>query len=177
MENHYEKALFAGGCFWCMQPAFDNLRGVIETKVGYTGGHKENPTYEEVCRGTTGHAEAILVIFDPKLISYEELVEVFFRNIDPTQENGQFADRGSQYRTEIFYFNEAQKLVAEKVKEKVKSLGYFNKPIVTKITPASAFYEAEEYHQKYYLKNPLHYQIYKEGSGRGPFLRKMWGGK
>lgn len=171
----YERAIFAGGCFWCMQPAFDNVKGVIETTVGYTGGHKENPTYEEVCSGKTGHAEAILVVYDPTIVSYEELLKIFWQNIDPTQENGQFADIGSQYRTEIFYFNERQKELAEKSKTELERQKKFSKPIVTKISPAQKFWPAEEYHQKYYLKNSLRYQLYKEGSGRGPFLRKIWG--
>jgi len=170
-----ETATFAGGCFWCMQPPFDKTKGVTATVVGYTGGPQKNPTYEQVSAGQTGHAEAVLVTFDPAQVSYEQLVEIFWRNIDPTQANGQFADIGKQYRTAIFYHSEAQKQTAIASKERLAKSGKFKKPIVTEIMPAGPFYPAEEYHQKYYLKNPDHYKRYAVGSGRVPFLRATWG--
>lgn len=168
-------ATFAGGCFWCMEPPFDKLDGVIETIVGYTGGHTENPTYEEVSSGTTGHAESIEVIYDPSKVTYEKLLEVFWRNIDPTDPGGQFVDRGSSYRSAIFYHNEEQKRLAEASKQRLQESGRFNKPIVTEIVPAGPFYRAEEYHQDYYKKNPIRYKFYRLGSGRDRFLRKAWG--
>lgn len=167
------KATFAGGCFWCMQGPFDFLEGVISTKAGYTGGNRENPTYEEVSTGVTGHAEAVEVTYDPQKISYEELLEVFWRNIDPTTKNQQFADRGSQYRTAIFYHNEKQKELAEKSKFELERSGKFDKPIVTEILPATNFYPAEDYHQDYYKKNPFRYEMYKQGSGRSSFIERM----
>ena len=170
-----ETATFAGGCFWCMQPPFDKTKGVISTVVGYTGGPQKNPTYEQVSAGQTGHAEAVLVTYDPAQVSYEQLVELFWRNIDPTQANGQFADIGKQYRTAIFYHSEALKQIAIVSKQKLASSGKFKKPIVTEIVPAGPFYPAEEYHQKYYLKKPDHYKSYAIGSGRVPFLRATWG--
>lgn len=169
-----EKATFAGGCFWCMQPPFDELEGVISTTVGYTGGAPVNPSYEEVSAGGTGHCEAIEVVYDPSKIGYERLLEVFWQNIDPTTPNRQFADVGSQYRTGIFYHGETQKKLAEESKRKMDESGRFGKPIVTEITPASAFYPAEEYHQKYYEKNPLRYKFYRFGSGRDAYLKKIW---
>ncbi len=174
-NNEIEKAVFAGGCFWCMQNPYDELKGVVSTAVGYTGGNKDNPTYEEVCSGNTGHAEAIEVLYDPSQISYAELLNVFWRNIDPTTLNRQFADAGTQYRTAIFYHNEEQKQSAESSKQEMESSGNYNDPIVTEITPASTFYKAEEYHQKYYEKCPLKYKMYKSGSGREQYLEEMWG--
>lgn len=173
----YEKAIFGGGCFWCMQPPFDALDGVISTRVGYCGGDWVNPTYEEVCSGKTGHTEAVEVIFDPAVVSYEKLLDVFWRNIDPTTLNRQFADTGTQYRTVIFYHNEEQKILAEKSKKALEASGKFDKPIVTTIEPVSAFYEAEAYHQDYYLKNSIRYQMYKKGSGREDYIRETWGKK
>lgn len=158
-----------------MQPAFDRLPGVISTVVGYTGGEKPDPTYEEVSTGRTGHVEAIRVTYDPAKIRYEELLETFWRNIDPTQKDGQFADRGSQYRTAIFYLDENQKRLAEISRENLERSKKFDRPIATEIRPAAAFYPAEEYHQKYYLKKPFQYKMYKVGSGRESFLRKTWG--
>ena len=174
MPNKTEKATFAGGCFWCMQGPFDFLDGVISTTVGYTGGTLENPTYETVSSGKTGYAEAIEVTYDPEKISYEELLEVFWRNIDPTTRNQQFADKGSQYRTAVFYHNEQQKLLAEKTKKELDESGRFDKPVVTEIVPVSKFYPAENYHQKYYEKNPFRYEMYKKGSGRERFIEKVW---
>ena len=170
-----EKATFAGGCFWCMQHPFDELKGVVSTVVGYTGGHLEDPTYEEVCSGETGHTEAIEVQFDPTQVTYSKLLDVFWKNIDPTTPNRQFADTGSQYRTSIFYHNEDQKQLAESSKEEINKSGIFDKTIVTEINPASVFYNAEEYHQKYYKKCPVRYERYKLGSGRERYLKKKWG--
>ena len=174
-NKEFEKAVFAGGCFWCMQNPYDELKGVVSTAVGYTGGNKDNPTYEEVCSGNTGHAEAIEVLYDPSQISYAELLNVFWRNIDPTTLNRQFADAGTQYRTAIFYNSEEQKQSAELSKEEMEESGIYDDPIATEITPASTFYKAEEYHQKYYEKCPLKYKMYKSGSGREQYLEDMWG--
>ena len=168
-------ATFAGGCFWCLQPAFDETSGVISTTVGYTGGTAANPTYEQVCSGTTGHAETIQVIYDPSKVTYEQLVDVFWHHINPTTLNGQFADKGTQYRTAIFYHDREQQQLAEVSKEHLAKSGKFDKPIVTEIVPASTFYPAEEYHQHYYKKNALHYNLYKIGSGREGYLKKTWG--
>ena len=170
-----EIAIFAGGCFWCMQPPYDNLPGIISTTVGYIGGTEDNPTYEEVSTGETGHAEAVQIVFDSTKISYQELLHVFWRNIDPTNPLGQFADRGSQYRTAIFYKNEKQKKVAIQSKKELEQSGKFDKPIVTEIVPASRFYPAEDYHQEYYKNHPLRYNSYKIGSGRAGYLEKTWG--
>ncbi len=174
-RSRQERATFAGGCFWCMEPPYGKLKGVISTRVGYTGGHARNPTYEEVCSGTTGHAEAIEILYDPEQISYEELLDVFWHNIDPTATNRQFADRGTQYRTAIFYHSEEQKRLAVASREALEHSGKFSKPIVTEILPASQFFPAEDYHQKYYKKNPVHYNLYKVGSGREAFIQEMWG--
>jgi len=176
-ENKLEKATFAGGCFWCMQPPFDKLDGVISTTVGYCGGKEENPTYKQVSAGNTGHAEAVEVVYDPSRVSYVDLLNVFWMNIDPTQKDGQFADTGAQYRTAIFYHNEEQKRLAEASKKELKNTGRFSKKIVTEIVPATPFYRAEEYHQDYYKKNPLRYKIYRYGSGRDDYLVRKWGKK
>lgn len=169
-----EKATFAGGCFWCMEPVFQNLSGVIEVTSGYTGGTKEIPTYEEVSSGATGHVEAIQIVYDPSKVQYEKLLDIYWKNIDPTDTDGQFADRGSQYKTAIFYHNEDQKRLAEDSKKELESSGKFDKPIVTPILQAGEFYKAEEYHQDYYKKNPVRYNIYKKGSGREDFLKQKW---
>jgi methionine-S-sulfoxide reductase len=174
-SSKVEIAVFAGGCFWCMQHPFDKLNGVVSTSVGYTGGHNENPTYEEVCSGETGHTEAIEIQFDPAQITYSELLDVFWKNIDPTTPNRQFADIGSQYRTVVFYNNEEQKQIAESSKDKMDSSGIHEKPIVTEIIPVSVFCTAEEYHQKYYKKSPDRYERYKSGSGRERYLKRIWG--
>ena len=160
-DGRFQRAVFAGGCFWCMQPAFDRLEGVISTAVGYTGGTVENPTYEQVCAGGTGHVEAIEIVFDPALIAFRKLIEIFWQNIDPMQENGQFADKGPQYRTVIFYQNEDQKLQAGVSKLELEKSGKFAGRIATEIKPARPFYKAEEYHQEYYLKDPTRYTLYK----------------
>lgn len=168
------KATFAGGCFWCMEHVFDGLKGVISTTVGYTGGHKEGPTYQEVCEGGTGHAEAIEILFDPKQVTYSELLTVFWRNIDPTVKDRQFCDYGSQYRTAIFYHDEGQRLLAERSKQELMHSGRFTQ-LFTEILPASRFYPAEEYHQDYYKKNPLRYKLYHMGCGREGRLEELWG--
>lgn len=172
-----EKATFGGGCFWCMQYSFDKVKGIVSTTVGYTGGHKKNPSYEEVTSGTTGHAEAIEVMFDPSQITYAEILDVFWKNIDPTTPNRQFFDSGPQYRTAVFYNNEEQKKLAITSKERLDKSGRYKKPVVTEIVPASVFYKAEEYHQKYYQKNAGRYKLYHEGSGRDQYLKGIWGDK
>jgi peptide-methionine (S)-S-oxide reductase len=167
------RATFAGGCFWCMEPPFDALDGVISTTSGYIGGRTANPTYEEVSSGTTGHTEAVEIVYDPDRISYAKLLEVFWRNIDPLTANAQFCDVGSQYRAGIFVHDETQRRLAEESKRGVaQRLG---KPIVTEITTASTFYPAEEYHQDYYRKNPLRYKLYRTGCGRDRRLEAIWG--
>ena len=169
-----EKAIFAGGCFWCMEHALDDLPGVLSTRVGYVGGKKENPTYEEVSEGGTGHAEAVLVIFDPQKISYASLLNRFWRNIDPTVADQQFCDHGNQYRSAIFYLNEAQKKAAEQSKQAHEESKRFRK-IYTEISPASRFYPAEEYHQLYHKKNPIRYNFYRTSCGRDRRLEALWG--
>ncbi|WP_281890016.1 peptide-methionine (S)-S-oxide reductase MsrA [Paenibacillus sp. YYML68] len=173
-DNHYELATFAGGCFWCMVTPFEELPGIISVVSGYTGGHTTNPTYQEVCSDTTGHTEAVQITFDPELMPYEELVELFWQQIDPTDAGGQFADRGSSYRSSIFYHTEQQKNTAEASKERLNASGRFEQPIVTPIEPAQVFYPAEEYHQDYHKKNPLRYKMYRRGSGREQFLKEHW---
>jgi methionine-S-sulfoxide reductase len=174
-NTHLEKATFAGGCFWCMQPFFDHTKGVVSTVVGYTGGHTENPTYDEVSTGETGHAESIEITYDPKVVSYGVLLELFWHNIDPTAVNSQFADEGTQYRSAIFYHNEEQKSVAEASKAALAASGRFDKPIATEIVPATVFYPAEEYHQKYYQKSTMNYNMYHDHSGREEFIQEHWG--
>jgi peptide-methionine (S)-S-oxide reductase len=170
-----EIATFAGGCFWCMEPPFDKVEGVISTTSGYTGGNKVNPTYKQVSAGNTGHAEAIQIEYDPAKVSYEDLLAVFWRNIDPTTPNRQFCDHGSQYRSGIFYHNDAQKSAAVKSLNKLNQTKPFDESIVTEITPASTFYPAEEYHQDYYQNNPLRYKYYRYVCGRDQRLEKLWG--
>ncbi len=168
-------ATFAGGCFWCTEADFEKLSGVVKVVSGYAGGKKENPSYEEVSSGTTGHIESVQVYYDPSKITYEELLDYFWNHIDPTDPGGQFVDRGSQYRSVIFYHDEEQKRVAEKSKEELSKSGRFDKPIVTEIIKFTKFYEAEEYHQDYYKKNPLRYKFYRYNSGRDQFLEKELG--
>ncbi len=170
-------ATFAGGCFWCMEPPFEKLPGVLSVTSGYTGGTKDHPTYEEVCSGTTGHAEAVQIRYDTATISYNDLLEVFWRNIDPTTPNRQFSDVGTQYRTAIFTHDEEQRRLALESKERLQQSGKFARPIVTETVPASTFYPAEDYHQDYYKKNPLRYHLYRIGSGRDAYLKRTWGGK
>ncbi len=168
-------ATFAGGCFWCTEADFEKVPGVAKVISGYTGGKKENPTYEEVSSGTTGHVEAVQVYYDPSRVSYKELLDYFWRHVDPTDLEGEFVDRGSQYRSVIFYHDEEQKRLAVTSKEELGKSGKFDKPIATEIIPFTKFYEAEEYHQDYYKKNPLRYKYYRYGSGRDQFLKKVWG--
>lgn len=169
-----KQATFAGGCFWCMVQPFAKLDGVENVVAGYTGGHTDNPSYDEVSRGDTGHYEAVQVTYNPQVISYEKLLDVFWRQIDPIDPAGQFADKGQQYRTAIFYHYDEQKKLAEESKIKLDNSRKFNKPIATKILPAFKFYIAEEYHQDYYLKNPQHYKRYRSGSGREKYLKNIW---
>ena len=166
-------ATFAGGCFWCMEPTFDELPGVVSTTSGYTGGSKVTPTCEEVSSGTTGHAEAMQVRYDPTRISYEKLLDVFWRNIDPLTADRQFCDRGRQYRSAIFYHDEEQRRLAQSSKDALDTR--FDEPIVTEIEPAGAFYPAEEYHQDYYKKNPIRFNVYKYSCGRARRLQELWG--
>jgi methionine-S-sulfoxide reductase len=175
VSAHTELAIFAGGCFWCMEPPFEKQPGVLSVTSGYTGGHKLNPTYHEVSAGGTGHTEAIEIVFDPAQISYPQLLEILWMNIDPTDGNGQFVDRGNQYRSAIFYLNEEQRRLAEASKQELEKSGRFEKPIVTEIVAASTFYPAEDYHQDYYKKNPLRYKFYRYNSGRDRFLDQEWG--
>lgn len=167
-------ATFAGGCFWCMEPPYEKIDGVLKAVPGYTGGETENPTYREVCSGKTGHFEAVQVTYDPTKVNYEKLLEVYWQQIDPTDAAGQFADRGSQYRSAIFYHDESQKKAAEASKAELAASGRFEKPIKTLILPAKPFYEAEEYHQNYYKRRPYHYNRYKQGSGRADFIKTKW---
>ena len=175
IDSGTETATFAGGCFWCMEPPFDKLDGVISTTSGYTGGHQPDPTYKQVSAGTTGHTEAVRIVYDPDKISYDKLLEVFWRNIDPTTPNSQFCDHGSQYRSGIFYHDDAQKRAAEKSLRKLKQTKPFPEPVVTEITAAGAFYPAEDYHQDYYQKNPLRYKYYRFACGRDTRLEQLWG--
>jgi peptide-methionine (S)-S-oxide reductase len=174
-DARHEKATFAGGCFWCMEPPFDELPGVISTTSGYTGGRTKNPTYEEVSSGNTGHAEAVEVVFDPTKITYARLLDVFWKNIDPITPNRQFCDIGTQYRSAIYYHNEEQKRLAEASKKALESSGHFQQPIVTEIAAASPFYRAEEYHQDYYRTNPIRFKFYKYRCGRAQRLEELWG--
>ena len=173
--KNLKTATFAGGCFWCMESDFEKVSGVVEAVSGYTGGQKPNPTYEEVSAGGTGHAEAVQVTYDPAKITYKELLDVFWRHVDPTDAGGQFVDRGSQYRTAIFYHDEEQKRIAEDSREQMEKSSRFSAPIVTEIVPLTEFYPAEDYHQDYYRHNPLRYRFYRLGSGRDQFLKSTWG--
>ena len=170
-----EKATFAGGCFWCMEAPFDKLPGVVSVTPGYSGGQVKNPTYEEVSAGGTGHAEAVQIVFDPSKTSYSRLLDIFWRNIDPTVSDRQFCDVGSQYRSAIFYHSEEQRRVALQSKAALEKNKPFKGAILTEITPAGEFYAAEEYHQHYYKKNPLRYKYYRNGCGRDRRLKELWG--
>jgi len=174
-EGNYAKAIFAGGCFWCMEPPYDKLEGVISTTSGYTGGHTANPTYEEVSGGGTGHTEAIEVIYDPNKITYAALLEVYWRNIDPTTPDRQFCDHGDQYRPEIFYQNDEQHRLIEESKKTIEETKTFPESIATEVSPATKFYPAEDYHQDYYQKNPLRYKFYRYSCGRDQRLKELWG--
>lgn len=167
-------AIFAGGCFWCMEPAYDALPGVISTTSGYSGGQVENPTYEDVSNGTTGHSEVVQVTYSPTLISYEKLLEVFWRNIDPFDNEGQFCDKGNQYKAIIFYGNDREKQVAEASKQAIAAK-FSNQQVVTEIKPSGKLYPAENYHQNYYLINPKRYKFYRYACGRDKRLSEIWG--
>jgi len=175
MAQETETATFAGGCFWCMEHPFDELDGVISTTSGYTGGHKNHPSYAEVSSGTTGHAEAIEIRYNPKRVTYQKLLDVYWRNSDPTTPNRQFCDVGTQYRPAIFYHSEAQKQAAEASKQELMQHKSFDRPIITEITAAGPFWPAEEYHQNYYLKNPIRYKFYRYNCGRDQRLQQLWG--
>jgi len=175
MTKSTETAIFAGGCFWCMQHPYDAVDGVIATTVGYTGGHKKNPTYSEVSAGGTGHAEAIRIVYDPQKVSYAQLLDIFWHNIDPLTANAQFCDRGHQYRSAIFYLNDKQRRLAEASRQALQKSGRFAAPIVTEITAAGEFYPAEAYHQDYYRKNPIRYKFYRSTCGRDRRLHELWG--
>jgi len=174
-EEKSQIATFAGGCFWCMEPPFDKVDGVLATTSGYTGGHTVNPTYEEVSSGVTGHAESIQITYDPSRVSYEKLLEVFWHNIDPLARDRQFCDFGSQYRSAIFYHGEDQRRLAEASKKELEKSGRFKEPIATQIVAATPFYPAEEYHQDYYKKNPIRYKFYRYNCGRDQRLNQLWG--
>jgi peptide methionine sulfoxide reductase msrA/msrB len=174
-NNNIQTATFAGGCFWCVESDFEKVDGVLQVISGYTGGHTKNPTYQEVSAGGTGHVEAVQVFYDPRKVTYKQLLDVFWRHVDPTDPGGQFVDRGSQYRTVIFYHNDEQKRLAEESKRELEASGRFDKPIVTEIVKFTRFYNAEDYHQDYYKKNPIRYRYYRYASGRDQFLKKVWG--
>jgi peptide-methionine (S)-S-oxide reductase len=170
-----EKATFAGGCFWCMEQPYDALEGVVSVTSGYTGGQKKNPTYEEVSSGKTGHAEAVEIVYDPGKVSYKKLLDIFWRNIDPTARDRQFCDVGSQYRSAIFYHNEEQRKLAESSKKALEESKRLDGPVYTEVVPAGEFYRAEEYHQQYYKKNPIRYNFYRWNCGRDERLKDLWG--
>jgi peptide methionine sulfoxide reductase msrA/msrB len=178
MENEHAglaRAVFAGGCFWCVEADFEKVKGVVEAISGYAGNGAEKPSYEEVSSGATGFVEAVQVVYDPSKVSYEQLLDFFWRHIDPTDAGGEFVDRGPQYKSIIFYNDEAQKAAAEESKRRLESSGRFNAPVVTEIAPFSNFYRAEEYHQHYSQKNPVRYKLYRHNSGRDQFIAKIWG--
>lgn len=167
-------AIFAGGCFWCMEPPFDKTEGVISTTSGYIGGTLDNPTYEQVSAGGTGHAEAVKIVYDPSKVTYDELLHLFWRNVDPLRKDAQFCDTGHQYRSAIFYLDDEQKKLAEESKQELEKSGRFSQPVVTEIAKAGPFYPAEKYHQDYYLKNPNRYAFYRWNCGRDQRLEQLW---
>lgn len=175
LEGSSERAIFAGGCFWCMEPPYDKLDGVTATISGYTGGSVKNPDYKTVTQGKSGHYEVVEITYDPSKVSYEKLLDVFWVNVDPTDASGQFCDKGPQYRTGIFYLNEAQKQAAEQSLQKLEESGKLPAAIVTEILPAQTFYRAEDYHQDYYQRNPLRYRYYRASCGRDRRLAELWG--
>lgn len=177
LPDNTKVATFAGGCFWCIESAFEGIDGVIEAISGYTEGDKADATYQKVASGTTGHREAVQVYYDPKKTNYQEIARVFWQYIDPTDDSGQFADRGLQYRTAVYYHDDEQKQIAKETMQELKESGKFSKPIVTEILPYTTFFRAEEEHQNFHRKKPAYYERYKEGSGRGPFIRNNWGNK
>ena len=174
-QTGLNKATFAGGCFWCMEAPFDKLPGVSSVTVGYAGGTKTNPTYQEVSAGTTGHAEAVELTYDSTKITYEKLLDVFWHNVDPLTPNAQFCDHGTQYRTAIFYHDDEQKRLADASKDTLTKSGRFKQPIVTEIVAAATFWPAEDYHQHYYVKNPVRYKFYRYNCGRDQRLEQLWG--
>lgn len=174
-DKQYETAIFAGGCFWCMVSPFDVLEGIIEVRSGYSGGHVENPTYEEVKKQTTGHYEVVKIVYDPSRVDYNTLLKAFWMQINPMDDGGQFQDRGPSYRSGIFYFTEEQRLKAEASKEALAHSGKFPEPLVTPILPATAFYDAEDYHQDFYKKDPVAYKDDRKISGRDEFIKAYWG--
>lgn len=175
IDPGHEIAVFAGGCFWCMEPPYDRLDGVIATISGYTGGHTESPTYHEVTFGDTGHYEAVLVVFDPRRVTYDELVAIFWFNIDPTDDRGQFCDRGSSYRTAIFYRTPQQEAAATRSRDELEASNRLRRRVVTEILPTATFWIAEDYHQNYYVNSPIRYRTYRSGCGRDARLRQLWG--
>jgi len=174
-QQKLEKATFAAGCFWCTEEAFDKLPGVVSTTSGYTGGGVKRPSYEMVSSGTTGHAESVEVLYDPSKVSYAQLLDVYWHNVDPTDGGGQFCDRGNQYRTAIFYHDDEQRRLAEQSRKDIEASGKLKQPIVTQIVAASEFYPAEDYHQDYYIKNPVRYRYYRFNCGRDARLKDLWG--
>ena len=172
-----QKALFAGGCFWCMEPPFDKMDGVLSTTSGFAGGTEVNPSYKDVASGKTGHIESVLIHFDPKKVTFAQLLKTYWKQINPTDSGGQFVDRGPHYRPVVFYYDDKQKTEAEKSKKELSQSGKFKKPITVEILKATEFYSAEDYHQDYYQKNPLRYKYYRRGSGRDQYLEKIWGAK
>ena len=176
-QKTMDMATFAGGCFWCMEKPYDQYDGIRSVVSGFAGGKAAHPSYEDVCLGGTGHREAVQVTYDPARITYAQLLDIFWRQIDPTDQGGQFADKGPHYTTAIFYHDETQKGLAERSKQELEDSKKFDKPIATKIIPYTTFYPAEEYHQDYYKKDPLRYNSYYQFSGRGPYLKKVWGKK
>ena len=170
-----KSAIFAGGCFWCMEHPYDEVEGVISTTSGYTGGYKDNPTYRQVSNGGTGHTEAVKIVYDPKKVSYEQLLKIFWRNIDPLVTNRQFCDHGTQYRSGIFYIDEEQKRLAQKSKTALNKSKALDGKVLTEITAATRFYPAEDYHQDYYIKNPIRYKVYRYNCGRDKRLKELWG--
>ena len=174
-RNNVQVATLAGGCFWCVEADFEKIEGVIEVRSGYTGGRKDDPSYEEVSAGGTEHVEAVQVLYDPQQVSYQELLDVFWRHVDPTDPGGQFADRGEQYRTVIFYHDEKQKRLAEESKSELERSGRFDTPVVTEILKFTTFYRAEEYHQDYHKTHGIRYEFYRRNSGRDHFLKRTWG--
>jgi len=174
-ENTTQTAYFAGGCFWCMVSPFDVLEGILEVRSGYMGGHLDNPRYEDVKSQESGHYEIVRIIYDPEVISYEKLLDAFWRQVDPTDDDGQFQDRGPSYRTAIFYTTEEQRRAAEKSKKDLDESGRFPNPVITPIFPADQYYDAEEYHQDFYKKSPAEYKLDRTKSGRDEFIKKHWG--
>lgn len=172
-KSRYDTAIFAGGCFWCMVSPFDQMPGIISVVSGYTGGHLANPTYQQICTGETGHTEAVKITFDPKIISYKKLINIYWQVTDPTDSMGQFQDRGSQYQPVIYYNSPEQKEIAQESKDELEKSGKFDKPIVTRIEKSMPFYPAEDYHQDFYKKKPLRYQM-EEMGGRAQFIKKHW---